>query len=319
MDLSCLHDLKVTIDVNTPLSRHTTFKLGGNCPAIIACRDAKTLQETVLRLKEHSIPFLLMGFGSNILASDKGCSRVIIRYTSPAPLIHREGNIITTDAATPLDSLAAYATDEGLDGLTAMFGIPGTVGGAIAGNAGAYGEQIADHLQSVTVLRKDSSTATLDAGSIPFSYRDSPLKHNGEIILRASFALTPLARNVLHAKRDKVLQERKFKLDFWQHYPCAGSFFRNVSPSSNAGQRRAAGWFLEQAGAKGLCLNGARTYEAHANIITHTDDATAQDVYELSLKMAELVKAKFDIDLVREVRLLGEFKNAPNSDPAGYW
>ena len=165
MDLSCLNDLDVKIERDTPLSRHTTFKLGGKCPAVIECRDAKILQATVTRLRDHRIDFLLMGFGSNILASDNGCDKVIVRYTSALPLIQREENIITTDAATPLDSLAAYAADAGLDGLTAMFGIPGTAGGAIAGNAGAYGEQISDHLQSVNVLRKDSSIATLPTAS----------------------------------------------------------------------------------------------------------------------------------------------------------
>lgn len=319
MDLSCLNGLDVKIEKNTPLSRHTTFKLGGVCPAVIECGEAKTLQEIIRRLSKNRIGFLLMGFGSNILASDKGVNKPIIRYTTSATIIRREGNVITTDASTSLDSLAAFATNQGLDGLTALFGIPGSVGGAIAGNAGAYGEQVSDHLQRVTVLEKDAALTTMDAASIRFSYRDSPFKHDGRIILGASFALLPLAKESLFAKRDQVLRERKFKLDFWQQHPCAGSFFRNVTPSSNAGQRRAAGWFLEQAGAKKLRVNGARPYEEHANIITCTDEGTAQDVYDLSLKMAALVKARFDIDLIREVRLLGEFKGEAKGDPEGFW
>jgi len=261
-----------------------------------------------------------MGFGSNILASDKGIPLIIVRYSSTAPLLRRQEDVITTDAATQLDDLAQYALDQGLDGLTAMSGIPGTVGGAITGNAGAYGQQICDHLASVTALMPDNTLATFPKASLRFGYRDSAFKDNGGIILSAAFSLKTAGDiHALRTRRQEILETRLKKHGSWTTTPCAGSFFRNVEPTSSAGQRQAAGWFLEKSGAKELNINGAHAYAHHANIITRDEGATAQDVYDLTVNMAAMVKKAFAIDLVREVRLLGAFDRAPASRAQGYW
>ncbi len=319
MDISFLDGLNIKATKDASLTTCTTFKLGGRCPWLIECSDANTLQEIIARLRAHKADFLLMGFGSNILASDHGTRKIIVRYTSDKPLITRDGATVSADAATQLNDLVAYTLAQEFDGLLALSAIPGTVGGAIAGNAGAFGQQISDRLLSVTVLKPDGNIAVMNKNKIAFTYRDSPFKHNDDIILSATFNLTPCDDEALRARHDEILKERKFKLDFWRTTPCAGSFFRNIEPTSKAEKRQAAGWFLEQSGAKGLAINGARVYEEHANIITHDGNAKAQDVYDLSQKMAALVAAKYKIALVREVRLLGKFDNAPDCQENNYW
>jgi UDP-N-acetylenolpyruvoylglucosamine reductase len=123
----------------------------------------------------------------------------------------------------------------------------------------------------------------------------------------------------LKAAREDVLHTRPCNINLWKDVPCAGSFFRNVDPTSKAGHRQSAGWFLDQAGCKTLNVNGAHAYSKHANIITRDDGAKAQAVYDLTSQMIRMVKEKFGITLVREVRLLGEFDHAPESKPTDFW
>ena len=328
MNLSFLTELNITVEFNACLARYTTFRLGGNCPALVTCREARELQRTVAALKRKEVPFILMGFGSNILASDKGVARVVVRYSSNTPLITfrlpeslKVSVEVFVDAATQLDDLAALACRSGLEGITSLSGIPGTVGGGIAGNAGAYGEQITDRLVSLQLLHSDGRTVrTVPKDHIHFSYRDSELKHNHDIILVATFALKPgVNSGDLITRRNKILATRESKHGNWHENPCAGSFFRNVEPTSKAGPRQSAGWFLEEAGAKSLRVGGAFPYFKHANIVTHDSRARAQDVYDLTLAMAAKVKEKFALDLIREVRLLGEFSDGKVGNKAGFW
>ncbi len=320
MDLSFLNEINIKININASLKQFTTFKLGGFCPALIECPDAAVLRRVVILLRERNIPFILMGFGSNILASDYGINKIMLRFNNETPLVTREGNTINVDAATHLDALTQYATEQGLEGLSQICGIPGTVGGAIAGNAGAYGQQVSDHLTSVTVLKPDNSVVKLPRSAIRFDYRDSDLKHNGDIILSAEFTLNHINDTTsLKAAREEVLRTRPCNINLWRDIPCAGSFFRNVDPTSKAGQRQSAGWFLDNAGCKDLNLNGAHAYTKHANIITRDDGATAQAVYDLTIKMIDMVKDKYGIVLIREVRLLGKFNNAAGCNAENYW
>ncbi|NTV29966.1 MAG: UDP-N-acetylmuramate dehydrogenase [Candidatus Omnitrophica bacterium] len=326
MDLSFLNQIGVQYTPQARLAEHTTFRVGGPCLALVECRNAKELTLTVLTLRQHNLPFLLMGFGSNILASDQGIHRIIVRHTTTTPNISMracaEPNLylVTADSATQLDDVVAYTINNGLEGLLPFSGIPGTLGGAIAGNAGAYGQQLADTLESLTILRPDNSVVTVPKSAIHFEYRDSDLKHNGDIVLSATIKL-PRNGNIEQMKNNRAanLAMRVGKHGRWQDTPCAGSFFRNVEPTSKAGPRQSAGWFLEQAGCKDMNLNGAHSYHNHANIITRDVGAKAQDVYDLTCAMACAVKAKFGLELVREVRLLGPFENAPACDPQGYW
>lgn len=326
MDLSLFAQHGVTVTPNARLSEYTTFQLGGKCRALIECHNAKEVTDSILTLRSQKHPFLLMGFGSNILASDKGVDLFMIRYTSSTPLIKNidsaTQNIaeIEVDAATQLDDLVIHAIENGLNGLTVFSGIPGTLGGAITGNAGAYGQQISDLLKTITLLRSDNSIITVDRSAIRFEYRDSELKHTDNIVLSATLQLPKTGNiNEMRAQRAATIATREQKHGRWQKTPCAGSFFQNVEPTSKAGPRQSAGWFLEQAGCKDMNVHGAHPYPRHANIVTRDNGASAQDVYDLTVMMASAVKEKFGLELSREVRMLGAFDNAPTCNLIGYW
>lgn len=318
MNFAPLIDSNIAVIPNARLADHTTFQLGGPCKVMIVCRNAAQITLAVSFLRARRIPFVVMGFGSNILASDHGIDQVVVRYASDTSKIEQNGTALNVDAGTPFDVLADFAVTQGLEGLTLFSGIPGTVGGALAGNAGAYGTQLSDYLVGVTLLMPDNTVQTLPKNKIRFDYRDSDIKHNGSIILSACFQLLAGDVAAMTVKRNELIAVRHGKHGSWETNPCAGSFFRNVDPTSKAGPRQSAGWFLEQSGCKALSINGAHAYENHANIITHDPNASAQDVLDLTIQMQKLVKARFGIDLIREVRLLGRFKDG-TGNPNGYW
>lgn len=292
------------------LSLYTTFKLGGPCRALVTCVERRDLLKTIHDLGEVGESFMLVGGGSNLLVSDAGLDQVVVRYCSEKPRIVREGNNLVVQGSTLLDDLAVFAVQQGLDGLVCCTGIPGTVGGAIAGNAGAFGEQIGDRLLSATLVDRQGNEWEVTADELEFGYRTSKLQRTDAIVAAARFHLRPGDRERLRSHRQEILQLRASKHPDWKRIPTAGSFFKNIEPTSKAERRQAAGWFLEQAGAKAMRVGGARTYEKHANIIIAERGCKAADVHRLALQMAEAVKSKFGLDLQREVRLLGPFADA---------
>ena len=153
----------------------------------------------------------------------------------------------------------------------------------------------------------------VESAELGFRYRHSNLKEREDIVLSARIAMVPGDREALLKERQEILALRHSKHPDLSTHPCAGSFFRNVEPTSKAERRQAAGFFLEEAGAKTMRVGGAVVFEKHANIIIKTDDCRAQDVYELSKLMHDAVLKKFKIDLVREVRLVGEFQGMPEN------
>lgn len=289
------------------LSLYTTFKLGGPCRGLVTCTNRSELRRTLEALGEVGEDFILLGGGSNLLVSDAGIDRQVIRYFSEQPLIARQGNEVLVQASTRIDDLATFAVQQGLDGLLCCSGIPGTVGGAIVGNAGAFGEQIGDRVVSIAAMDRHANEREMTADELSFTYRNSGLADTGTIVVAARLRLKPGDRERLRARRQEILALRASKHPDWQRIPTAGSFFKNIEPTSNAERRQAAGWFLEQAGAKTLRVGGARPYEKHANIIIAERGCTAADVLELSRQMAALVHEKFGFELQREVRLLGDW------------
>jgi UDP-N-acetylmuramate dehydrogenase len=313
----------MNIQPHAPLSAYTTFQLGGACLSLIECITPDELIGTVQKFKKDQTPFLLIGGGSNIVVSDHGINTTVIRYVSPTPLIERKGNDINISASTVLDDLALFCVDEGLEGLNYTTGIPGTVGGAVAGNAGAWGKQVGDVLKSATILDRQGRIKNVGPDYFAFSYRHSHLKETDEIIVSVTFALTPGDPIALAQERAGILKKRTERHPNLSTHPCAGSFFRNIEPTSKAERRQASGWFLEKAGAKDLKAGGAYVFEKHANIIVKGPNATAQDVHDLHLKMIDAVKEKFGLQLIREVRFAGKFNNrlltTLQTDQEGFW
>ncbi len=287
----------------------TTFRLGGPCRALVECPDAASVVRAVGALRAADVPILLIGGGSNLLVSDEGVDAVVVRHATEAPGFRREGEEVVAPAAAALDSLASFAVSEGLDGLLFASGIPGTVGGAVAGNAGAFGEDLAGRLVSVTVLDPDGRVREEDPSRFRFAYRHSAIPEQQAIVVGTRLRLARRDPASLHAERNRILALRASRHPDWRRLPTAGSFFRNVEPTSAAGRRQAAGWFLEQAGALPMREGGARVFEKHANIVV-ADGAgcTAADVDRLTRRMAGAVRAMFDLPLVPEVRRIGRFE-----------
>ena len=295
------------------LAPFTTFKLGGLCRGVVTCTNRRELVQAVRDLQAVGDAFTLIGGGSNLLVSDHGLDQVVIRYYSEKPLVAREGNNLVVQASTLLDDFVAFTVQEGLDGMVACSGIPGTVGGAITGNAGAFGEQIGDHLVSATLVDRAGNEWDVNRDDLEFAYRSSKLQRSDAYVAAARFRLKPGLRERMRAQRQEIMQLRSAKHPDWRRVPTAGSFFKNIEPTSKAERRQAAGWFLEQAGAKSLRVGGAHTFSEHANIIVADAGCTASDVYELSLQMAALVKDRFRLVLQPEVQMLGSFGNTKTS------
>ncbi|HMO50127.1 MAG TPA: UDP-N-acetylmuramate dehydrogenase [Kiritimatiellia bacterium] len=292
------------------LSDYTTFRLGGPCRRLFDCSSADQLERvwSALSARPGEPSPLLIGGGSNLLVADAGVDRDVVRYLEQAPDVQRKGGMIRVSAGTLLDDVARITAAWGLDGLVSCSGIPGTVGGAIAGNAGAFGEQIGDVLVDAETLDTRGARRTLDRDAFQFVYRQSALPALGEILLYARFDLRPSDPDALQLRRQEILALRASKHPDWRVTPTAGSFFKNIEPTSRAERRQAAGWFLEQAGALTMRVGGARTFPRHANIIIAEEGCRASDVIELAEHMAAAVKEMFGLELRREVQIIGRLR-----------
>ena len=300
----------VEVQEQVPLSTLGTFQLGGPCTALLDCREPGPLSQVVYLLAMRGEPYVLIGGGSNLLFSDQGYAGWVVRYYSPDPCIVQEGPRLVVTGSTVLDDLAAYAAEAGLAGVNCCTGIPGTVGGAVVGNAGAWGKQIGDVVESVELLDPSGGVYTAQAEELAFRYRHSRLREGDEIVLCVNLKLHAGDPDALQAERGEILATRAEKHPDLAVDPCIGSFFRNIEPSSDAARRQAAGYFLEQVGAKAFRVGGAQVFEKHANIIVKREGCRAQDVHDLSLRMQAAAQDQLDLSLVREVRFLGAFDGA---------
>ncbi|MCB9771935.1 MAG: UDP-N-acetylmuramate dehydrogenase [Candidatus Omnitrophica bacterium] len=319
LDFSILKSLGVIVEEKAALWKWTTFQLGGACPFLFLCSTPEQLESTIVFLVHNKIKFILIGGGSNLVISDQGLNCAVVRYVSTSPLITHTDHELTVSGSTVLDTLAQYAAEHALEGLNYTSGIPGTVGGAIVGNAGAFGKQVGDVLKKVTLLSVLGKKHELKAEELGFTYRNSVLKETGDIVVSAVFVVKKGNRDALLEERAKLLKIRHEKHPDLNVYPCAGSFFRNIEPTSKAERRQATGWFLEQAGGKNLSAGGAAIFDKHANIIVKGQGCTAHNVYELSQKMAQLVKKTYDMDIIREVRFVGKFDGVDASQKDMIW
>ncbi len=306
--LTCRLPATATVVPDAAMRDYTTFRLGGACPALVDCPDADTLVSAAVLLADAKVPFIVIGQGSNLLVADNGIGSVVLRYCSENhPSIEFDGFRVRVSGNTLLDDLARITVERGVGDVSFCSGIPGTVGGAIAGNAGAFGRQIGDVVESVRLMELDGRVREVAAGDLRFEYRSSLLKQTGAVVLDALLILEVGDIEIMEAERERILELRRTKHPDWKTIPCAGSVFRNVEPTSAADRRQAAGWFLEEAGAKDFRVGGARLFEKHANIIVADPEATASDVFRLSEQMISAVRAQFGFELVREIKLLGAF------------
>lgn len=291
---------------NARLSDYTTLRVGGPCPVLFSCPSPEAAQEAQAAVREEGMGYIWMGGGSNLLVADRGLNLAVLRYVSPHVDGVLDGTGWISSACAGLDESSACLAAAGLQGLNFCSGIPGTLGGAVAGNAGAWGKQIGDVLDWADLLFPDGHIERCSAQDLQFQYRGSRLQHEPEIlILRVCIRVHVGDRNALLEERRIILDERVQKHPDWRTTPTAGSFFRNVEATSAAERRQAAGWFLEQAGAKTFRVGGASLYPHHANIIIGSPGCSAEDVRLLAEKMKKAVRDQFGFELEPEVRMVG--------------
>ncbi|MBI4035342.1 UDP-N-acetylmuramate dehydrogenase [Candidatus Daviesbacteria bacterium] len=301
---------------NYPMKNLTTLKIGGPAKKFVKVTNPNELIEAINYAKQNNLEYLVIGGGSNLLVSDKGVDKLIIKNEILG--IEHQGQNIKVKSGTVLQDLVHYSISHGLLGIQKMTGIPGTVGGAVYGNAGAYGQTISDNIISVVVLsdrRESKDLITLNKDDCNFNYRDSGFKKNKYTILEVRFSLNTNNPTTLDQEAKDVLSKRLIK------YPpgikCPGSFFKNIVaetlpkeilekiPSEKITYGKiSAGYLLESVGANGQVLDGIEIAGYHANLFINKGGGSAQTFYTLAKKYSQKVKEKFGITLEPEVQLI---------------
>ncbi len=307
LDPALIQKTGITPRANVPLSQLGSFQLGGPVSCLLECHEPASLGEIRSVLHDQKQPSLLIGEGSNLLFSDEGWRGVLVRFTAGDPVPEDEGQGKWRFAASAnLQEVVDWATLNGWAGLEAFNGIPGTLGGAVVGNAGAWGVQMEHVLCEVHGFDTRGALKKCSVAECGFSYRNSNLKSGEFWVSEVILQLESGEKTFLENERKRILDLRKARHPDWEKEPCIGSFFKNLEPSSAAERRQAAGFFLEQAGAKNCQVGGAGVYAGHANILVKKEkNCLAADVAKLARELQVAVKEMHGIDLEREVRYLG--------------
>ncbi len=278
---------------NEPMARHTSFHIGGPCALMAFPVDAQQAALAVNEAVKCGVEPFFLGNGSNLLAADEGVERFIVK-TSSLKAVRREGNRLIAQSGITLARLAVFARDEGLTGLEFAHGIPGTLGGAVTMNAGAYGGEMAQVVRRVTVLERDGCVR--DVTEFDFAYRHSAFSDGSRLILEAELELAPGDRDQIVARMEELAFQRQSKQPL--EYPSAGSMFK-----------RPEGYFaaalIDQCGLKGLTVGGAQVSEKHAGFVVNRGGATCADVLELVRQVRQRVNESFGVELEMEVKILG--------------
>lgn len=286
------------VKVEEAMSRHTSFKVGGNAQIFLEPKDEKALQSLLKFINAEKINYYIIGNGSNMLVSDKGYRGIIIsmlKFTSPS-LIENES--ITISAGKTLKELTEFARDNSLSGLEFAYGIPGSVGGAVFMNAGAYDGEIKEVLDKVKVMDKEGNVLSLNAGELDLSYRHSNIEEKGYIVLEAKFNLKKADKSAIWEKMQELMARRIDKQPL--NFPSAGSTFKRP-------EGYFAGKLIDDAGLRGYSIGGAKVSDKHCGFIVNADKASAKDVYTLITYVRLKVKDRFGVELEPELRVLGEF------------
>jgi UDP-N-acetylenolpyruvoylglucosamine reductase len=284
------------VSENEPLARHTTWRIGGPARFYCRVRTEAGLSKVLRSAASAASPLALIGMGSNLLAADEGFPGYVIRLEGDFLAVRVEGPLVLAGGGAALGGVCAAAARAGLSGLEAISGIPSSIGGAVRINAGAYGGEIFDVLESVRLVERSSGDArTAAASEIPHGYRWSRLCETGEIVASARMTLVPASREAIAEKTKAVADKRRGALP---SEPNAGSVFKNP-PNEFAGR------LIEACGLKGQTAGGAEISPRHANVIVNRGGATAADVLVLMRRMRDAVLEKFAITLIPEVEMLG--------------
>ena len=287
------------IRTNEPMARHTSFRVVGPADRFVIPESETELREAVLDCKKSGQLWYMIGNGSNLLVGAKGFRGTIISTERLAELeVQKNENIIIAGAGVMLSKLANTAAREELTGLEFAAGIPGTVGGAVMMNAGAYGSEMKNVLLWADVMDQDGNVKRMKNEELELGYRTSCLERLGLFTVRAAFKLTPGDPEVIRSQMEELARKRKEKQPL--EYPSAGSTFKRP-------EGYFAGKLIEDAGLKGFSVGGAAVSEKHAGFVINKDHGTAADILGLCNEVKRRVKESSGVDLELEVKLLGEF------------
>lgn len=289
---------KENIHIQEPLANHTTFRVGGPADCLVEIESTEQLKKVQKYLRLIEEPYTILGNGSNLLVSDRGYRGVVLQIANKMSDIRVDGNTIIAQAGALLSKTAKVALDHGLTGLEFASGIPGSIGGAVVMNAGAYGGEMKQVITSVTVLDQEGEELILDNPTMEFGYRTSVIKHRPFLVTEVTIELTPGDPAVIKSTMGDLAARRREKQPL--EYPSAGSTFKRP-------QGHYAGQLIMEAGLKGFQIGGARVSDKHCGFIINTGTASAADVAHVIHHVQQTVKEKFDVTLDPEVIMLGEF------------
>lgn len=286
------------VKLQEPMSKHTTFRIGGPADFYLCPHSTKEVQQTIQICKEENLPYFILGNGSNLLVSDKGYRGAIIQLWKNFSDISVKDCCITAKAGALLSKVAAEALEEGLTGMEFASGIPGTIGGAVFMNAGAYGGEMKDIIKEVKVLDDQGEVRVLSNEEMKLGYRTSIVKEKGYTVLSAVLQLKKGEVSVIRETMEDLKNRRTSKqpLDM----PSAGSTFKRP-------EGYFAGKLIMDSGLRGFSVGGAQVSEKHCGFVVNKGGATAEDVTALIREVQRRVKEKFGVELETEVRFLGEF------------
>lgn len=288
---------KDSILIDEPMSRHTTFRVGGPADFFVTPKAKEEVRDVIRICKEAGMPYYIIGNGSNLLVSDAGYRGVIVQIYKEMNEVKVEGDLVKAQAGALLSGIAAKALGAELSGFEFASGIPGTIGGACVMNAGAYGGEMKDVLESVTVLTGEGKIIELGRNELELGYRTSVIAKKGYIVLGAVLKLERGDGEKIKTYMDELKEKRVTKQPL--EYPSAGSTFKRP-------EGYFAGKLIEDAGLRGFQVGGAQVSEKHCGFVINRDHATAADITELMRQVQIRVKENSGVDLEPEVKRLGD-------------
>lgn len=284
------------IQLDAKMSEHIYFKVGGAVDILLTPNNVHQVQETINICKENKIPFLVMGNGSNLLIKDGGIRGVVVKLCDLNNIERRE-NRIKAQCGALLKDVSIEATKGSLTGFEFACGIPGSIGGAVFMNAGAYDGEISFVIEEAEVLDENQEIRTLSREELNLGYRQSIVMQKGYIVLSATFNLKLGDKEKIQARVDELTKRREERQPL--EYPSAGSTFKRP-------EGYFAGKLIQDAGLKGFCIGGACVSEKHAGFVINKNNGSAKDVLDVIHHVQEEVKKQFGVELHPEVRILGD-------------
>lgn len=283
--------------LDAPMREHTTFQIGGPADCLLKPASMEETQQILRLVKEYELPLTFVGNGSNMLVSDKGIRGVVVNFADTFNAIRVEGTKMTVGAGALLKDIAEAAAQHSLAGLEFACGIPGSIGGAVFMNAGAYGGETKSVVKAVRAVTRDGEVKTYSLDDLELGYRHSIFQTNGEAIVEVELELTPGSEEEIRASIADFTQRRESKQPL--EMPSAGSTFKRP-------EGYFAGTLIDQTGLKGLSVGGAQVSTKHAGFVVNKGGATAADVINLIHEVQKRVKEAHGVELQPEVRLIGE-------------